>query len=302
MEKLVEIIPNQLKLSPSKNSSYVESKIKLKNLTNNYIIYKIFSNNQKIYTVKPSKSFILPKETKDVNIKRFGKEEYSIKGGKEEFLLIFYTINKILNNNDEVKEAFDSKLYNSESKQENIIPVIFNDNENNNAIEQETIYTENNLNEIDDEIQKEIKIYTNLIENLKNEYKKINDKIINLEKFFEMMKTQKQLKIEKDNALRISRNNNKNKFNKIQNNFILISVILLGLIFGANIACKYNDFYLHKKIIIKQIIINQSENFIQNKINEINNIKSNKSIFVDKDFLTEKFFISLYIFLLGFVI
>ena len=276
MEKLVEIFPNQLRLSPSKNSTFVESKIKIKNLSDSYIIYKIFSNNQLIYTVKPSKSFIPPKETKDIQ-------------------------NKIINNNDEAKEAFDSKLYNHASKQEAVIPVIFNDN-NNDDTAQENKYNENDLNEIGDNVQKEINLYTNLIDNLKNEYNKINDNIINLEKLFDMIKTQKQLKNEKDKAIKISKNDYKNNFNKIQNNLILISVILLGLIFGANIACKYNDFFFHKKRIIKQIIINQSENFIEKKIIEINNIKENKSIFIDKDFLTGKFFIGLYLFLLGFVI
>ena len=53
--------------------------------------------------MKPSKSFIPPKETKDIHIKRFCKEENSLIAGKEEFLLIFYTINKIINNNDEAK-------------------------------------------------------------------------------------------------------------------------------------------------------------------------------------------------------
>jgi len=301
MEKLVEIFPNQLRLSPSKNSTFVESKIKIKNLSDSYIIYKIFSNNQGIYTVKPSKSFIPPKETKDIHIKRFCKEEYSLNAGKEVFLLIFYTINKIINNNDEAKEAFDSKLYNHASKQEAVIPVIFNDNNNDDTV-QENKYNEKDLNEIGDNVQKEIKIYTNLIDNLKNEYKKINDNIINLEKLFDMIKTQIQLMNEKYKALKISKNNYKNNFNEIRNNLILISVILLGLIFGANLACKYNGFFFHKKRIIKQIIINQSENFIEKKINEINGIKANKFIFVDRDFLNGKFFLALYLFLLIFVI
>ena len=301
MEKLVEIFPNQLRLSPSKNSTFVESKIKIKNLSDSYIIYKIFSNNKGIYTVKPSKSFILPKETKDIHIKRFCKSEYSSNAGKEAFILIIYTINKIINNNDEAKEAFDSKLYNHASKQEAVIPVIFNDNNNDDTV-QENKYNENDLNEIGDNVQKEIKIYTNLIDNLKNEYKKINDNIINLEKLFDMIKTQIQLMNEKYKALKISKNNYKNNFNEIRKNLILISVILLGLIIGANLACKYNDFFFHKKRIIKQIIINQSENFIEKRINEINNINTNKSMFVDRDFLTGKFFLALYFFLLIFVI
>ena len=303
MEKLVEIFPNPLKLIPSKNSPYLESKLNLKNLTNNYVIFKIFNSNSKIYSAKPSKSFIPPKESKNINIKRFTKEEMSSNKGKEQFLLLFYTIDKIINNNDEVKEAFDSKLFNPESKQESLISVIINDNTKDNTINSENIYNENDLNEVGDDEQKEIKIYENLIDNLKNEYNKTNQKIVELEKILEVIKTQKQLKDQKDKAISLTRNDNKKNHDKIQNNIILISIILLGLVFGANIACKYNKFFVHKKRIIKQIIINKSENYIENKINEINNIKPIHKIgYIDKDFLTWKFFIALYLCFLEFII
>ena len=61
MEKLVEVFPNQLNLTPTKNTPYIESKLNIKNLTNNYVIFKIYNNNINIYSCKPSKSFIPPK-------------------------------------------------------------------------------------------------------------------------------------------------------------------------------------------------------------------------------------------------
>ena len=296
MDKLVEIFPNPLNLTANKNSSYLESKINIKNLTNNYVIFKVFNNNSTIYSAKPSKSYIAPMETKNVHIKRFTKEEIPNKKGKDQFLFIFYSIDKIINNNDEVKEAFDSKLFNKESKQESIITVLISKDES------ENIYSEPDLNDLVDDDLKEIKKYNNLIENLKKEYNNINQNIVKLENLFEVIKTQRKLKDEKEKAVSISKAKNITISNKIFNNIILISIILLGLIFGANLANKYNKIFNPTERIIKQIIINQSENFIQNKINEINNIKSNIENKFDGDFLTWRFFLVIYLFCLEFII
>ena len=295
MEKLVEIFPNQLNLTPTKNTPYIESKLNIKNLTNNYVIFKIYNNNIKIYSCKPSRSFIPPKETKDIYIKRFTKEEK----GNNQFMFIFYSIDKIINNNDEVKDAFNSKIYNEKSEQKIILPVFIN---NDNKNESENIYNENDLKEVVDNDLEEIKIYNNLIENLRTDYEKTNQNIIKLEKLLEVIKTQRQLKDEKERAITLNKNKNINSFNKSYKNIILIAIILLGLIFGANLACKYNKLFVYKPRIIKQIIINPSENFIQNKINEINNLYDRRLFKVNSDFLTWKFFLVLYLICLAFVI
>ena len=296
MNKLVEIFPNPLNLIATKNSSFLESKINIKNLTNNYVIFKVFNNNSTVYSAKPSKSFIAPMETKDVHIKRFIKEEIPNKKGKEQFLLLFYSIDKIISNNDEVKEAFDKKLFNKESKQESIITVLISKDES------ESIYSEPDINDIVGDNSEEIKKYNNLIENLKKEYNNINQNIVKLENLFEVIKTQRKLKDEKEKAVSISKTKNITSSNKILNNIKLISIILLGLIFGANLANKYNKIFNPKEKIIKQIIINQSENYIQNKINEINNIKSNIENIIYGDFLSWRFFLVIYLLCLEFII
>ena len=209
-----------------------------------------------------------------------------------------------------------------------MISVIINGDIKDNAINSENIYNENDLNEVGDDEQKEIKIYDRLINNLRNEYNKTNQNIVDLEKMLEVIQTQKKLKNEKDKAISVTRRFDKKNYDKIQNNIILISIILLGLVFGANLACKYNKVFIQKKRIIKQIywifIIqskiykrfkgivleylqilynianyckyyfnNTNENFIQNKINEFNNIKSKQMGYMNNDFLTWKFFIAL---------
>ena len=290
MEKLVEIFPNPLNLTPTKNTQYIESKLNIKNLTNNYVIFKIFNNNTNIYSVKPSKSFIPPKERKDINIKRFTKEEITTKKCKDQFLFIFYSIDKIISNNDEVKDAFNSKIYNESSEQKIIISVTIN---NENEVDSENIY---------DDDKNEIKIYKEMIENMRKEYDDANQNIIKLEKLYEVIKNQNKLLEEKRKAVSSNKKKNLNNLNKSYNNIILISIILLGLIFGANLASKYNKLFVYKPRIIKQIIINQSENYIQNKINEINNQYNKKLLDINSDFLTWRFFLVLYLICLAFII
>ena len=246
MEKLVEIFPNPLNLTPTKNTPYIESKLNIKNLTDNYVILKVFNSNTTIYSAKPSKSFIPPKERKDVYIKRFSKEETLAK--KDQFLFIFYSIDKIINNNDEVKEAFNSKIYNESSEQKIIISVIINNENKDNKNDSENIY---------DDDKNEIKIYKDLIENMKKEYDETNKNIIKLEKLYEALKNQNKLLEDKRKAELSKKKNPLNSFNQTYKNIILISIILLGLIFGANLACKYNKLFVYKPRIIKQIIIKQ---------------------------------------------
>ena len=291
MEKLVEIFPNPLNLTPTKNTPYIESKLNIKNLTNNYVIFKVFNSNTTIYSAKPSKSFIPPKERKDVYIKRFSKEETLAK--KDQFLFIFYSIDKVINNNDEVKEAFNSKIYNESSEQKIIISVIINNENKDNKNDSENIY---------DDDKNEIKIYKDLIENMKKEYDETNKNIIKLEKLYEALKNQNKLLEDKRKAEISKKKNPLNSFNQTYKNIILISIILLGLIFGANLASKYNKLFLYKPRIIKQIIINPSENYIQNKINEINYRYNKKLLDINSDFLTWRFFLVLYLICLAFII
>ena len=291
MEKLVEIFPNPLNLTPTKNTPYIESKLNIKNLTNNYVIFKVFNSNTTIYSAKPSKSFIPPKERKDVYIKRFSKEETLAK--KDQFLFIFYSIDKVINNNDEVKEAFNSKIYNESSEQKIIISVIINNENKDNKNDSENIY---------DDDKNEIKIYKDLIENMKKEYDETNKNIIKLEKLYEALKNQNKLLEDKRKAELSKKKNPLNSSNQTYKNIILISIILLGLIFGANLACKYNKLFVYKPRIIKQIIINQSENFIQNKINEINYRYNKELLDINSDFLTWRFFLVLYLICLAFII
>ena len=117
---------------------------------------------------------------------------------KDQMLLIFYSIDKIIKDNDDAKEAFNSKLYNEESKQESLITITIKEREDDIIKESGADYNGNNLNEEDNKIKKETKIYNEQIEKLKKEYNKCNQKVMELEKILEVIKTQKQLKNSKE--------------------------------------------------------------------------------------------------------
>jgi len=98
-KKLVKIYPSTLVLIKSKNSDYYESKINFTNLTDDYILVKSYNNQINLYKAKPSTTFIKPKETTNILIRRNEKE--NILTQNEKFLFKFYITNKKINDNEE---------------------------------------------------------------------------------------------------------------------------------------------------------------------------------------------------------
>jgi hypothetical protein len=188
---IVQVFPDPLVITQTGNSNYYESKLNLTNLTNEYVVFKIYNNQHALYSAKPSTSFIPPKETAYVSIKRFKKDEEQTKVGKDKFLLVFYTINKVINDNDEARDAIKSKLYNEYSKQNTVISII--------------------------------------------------------------LKNKQELKNAKDIAMK----NNKNVYKSEKKNLkkiILISIVLLVLLIGANLSLGFNKLFNQNPIQEKEFI------------------------------------------------
>ena len=239
---IVSVYPDPLIISQSSSSNFLESKLNLKNLTNDYVIFKLFNNQHSLYSAKPSTSFIPPKETAEIAIKRFKKEVDQTRQGKDKFLLIFYTINKVINDNEEAKEAYKEKLYNEESEQKTMISVLFKDQD----IDESTYtYVDNTLEEAGDDYIKGIKAYSETNEKLRKESNSINEKIRDLEKTLEMIKNQKTLRNIKNIAMREDKSKNKIEGNNLSI-ILFICIALLGLLIGANIANGFNYFFQKK--------------------------------------------------------
>ena len=246
--KIVSVYPTPLIITKQRNSNYYESKLNLTNLTNDYVLFKIYNNQHSLYSAKPSASYIPPKETAHVLIKRFSKDDGASKSRKDRFLLCFYTINKIINNNEEAKEALNSKLYNENSKQETMLYVVLKEQGNE---EEETTpeNDENKLKEIGNDYIKGIQVYQDMNEKLRQESNIINQKIKDLEKTIGMIRNQKTLKDDKDKAI-IDRKA-KSNINPNSNKWIIItSLVLFGLIIGANFANLYNKIFNKEKLNI----------------------------------------------------
>lgn len=227
---IVQVFPDPLVITQTGNSNNYESKLNLTNLTNEYVVFKIYSNQQALYSAKPSTSFIPPKETAYVSIKRFKKDEEQTKVGKDKFLLVFYTINKVINDNDEARDAIKLKLYNENSKQDTVISIILKNKQED--LELTYTYNENNMEDIGNDYNKGIMNYTELNENIRGKSNRINQKIKNLKNDLSMIKKQNELKNEKDIAMKDNKNvykSEEKKFIKI----ILISIVLLGLLIGC---------------------------------------------------------------------
>ena len=247
--KIVSVYPTPLIITKQRNSNYYESKLNLTNLTNDYVLFKIYNNQHSLYSAKPSASYIPPKETAHVLIQRFSKDDGASKSRKDIFLLCFYTINKIINNNEEAKEALNSKLYNENSKQETMLYVVLKEQGNEEEEETTPENDENKLKEIGNDYIKGIQVYQDMNEKLRQESNIINQKIKDLEKTIGMIRNQKTLKDDKDKAI-IDRKA-KSNINPNSNKWIIItSLVLFGLIIGANFANLYNKIFNKEKLNI----------------------------------------------------
>lgn len=263
--KLVTVYPTPLVLIKQKNFNFFESKLNLTNLTNDYVLFKIYNNQHSLYNAKPSNSFIKPKETAHVLIKRFSKDDNQTHAGKDKFLLYFYTINKIINNDEEAKDAYKSKLYNESSKQETMLYVVLKKQED-EEVDLTPEYDESNLEDIGNDYTKGIQMYQDLNEKLRQESNIINQKIKELETAIGMIKNQQMLKDDKDKAI-FSRKDKKINNQSSNKKIFLIALILLGLIIGANLANLFNKMFYDEELIKDSNfdIINNNEKMNQNK-------------------------------------
>lgn len=214
---LAQIYPDPLIMIPTKYTDFIESKLNLENLTSEYIVFKVYNNNQKLYKATPSCSFIPPKDKTEIEVKRFQKGQKQEK--PDRFLFKFYTVKKVINNNDEAKDAINSELYDKNSEQKIYVNILLEEKE-----PEIPIPYKHALKELNEKLRKQIN-------NLNDEKKILEKKLINI-------KNQRSLHEEAKSAVQnpAKIKSNKNNFSRI----IIIGIILIGLLFGANFANIFN--------------------------------------------------------------
>ena len=76
--KYVEVFPNKIILSKQLGQSFFDSKLTLTNVLDSYVVFKVYINKSTQYSANPSTSFLKPRESVVINIKRVEKVFYSI--------------------------------------------------------------------------------------------------------------------------------------------------------------------------------------------------------------------------------
>lgn len=76
--KYIDVFPDKIRLSKTYEQNFYEARITLTNLTNSYIVFKVYINKSTIYSANPSSSYIKPKESITISVKRLEKVKLPI--------------------------------------------------------------------------------------------------------------------------------------------------------------------------------------------------------------------------------
>ena len=173
------------------------------NQTNDNIIYKTFLNEnaRNAFHLKPIIFFVSPNDKIQIIIKKL--KSNSNENLNEKLLFLFYAVSKIINNKEEVKEVFQSKLYDQSSKIELQFEFSYNENINNelnNFIKNNIPNNEKNisqLNTLENKTIEQKEIKDELNKNQTNEIK-TNEEIQNNILIKRINELENELKIEKE--------------------------------------------------------------------------------------------------------
>lgn len=69
----IDVFPSEILLRKQLDQDNFEGKVNLTNLTNKYIIFKVYINQSNIYSVHPSTSYLPPLSNTDILVKRQSK-------------------------------------------------------------------------------------------------------------------------------------------------------------------------------------------------------------------------------------
>ena len=213
-----EVSPNPLTIEICRND--IEKKTStliMKNITNDYIVYKFLINTRGVLLAKPPTSFIKPNQSISIDINILNHDLPIEDYNKTKLLLMFIKCNEEIKTIEQAKKKFQELK-----------------NENNEEIEkQETLVNLNVIDKVDEKIT-----YINYAQ-LKAE---LNEKNNEIQKNLEIQKKKLESLVIQDKKY-----NKKGSKASIKNynidNLIFAFIILMGLIIGANFAYGYNKLF-----------------------------------------------------------
>ncbi len=102
--KYLEVLSDKLILSRTVSNPYYEAKINLTNLTNKYVIFKVYINKHTLYSANPASTFIPPKENISITVKRLENAADVEPTSKDKLFILAFPVNQAIQ---------DVKFYNS---------------------------------------------------------------------------------------------------------------------------------------------------------------------------------------------
>ena len=238
-KNFAKVEPNSLSLIISKDSqNKIPYNITIQNLTDKYLIFGLLINTKGILLAKPAISYILPNQNVSVEINivknNLSLDEYK----KTKIVVIIIPYNEEIKSVEQAKNLFQILKRKEIDKQEIFIDLNFAQEE---IIDTDIINNNTNVTNDGNDNNNEEKIlfsnYTNIRSQLMAKKEEILKNLQINRKKLENLMEQKSTIIEK------TKQKIKKKYNF--DNLIMVSIILLGLIFGANFAILYNKLF-HK--------------------------------------------------------
>lgn len=248
--KIVSINPETIELNlPSSNSDSESDScfnLSLENLSDSFVIYKAFINKKSLILVKPSFSFIPPLQTISLSIKPLETDPSLYQADPLKLLLIFLPSPSTINSIEQAKQIFQQKKEDQNQRQESIIDIKINSIFDNNNNERKSIKKQKVVKERD--IYFYIEKYTKMKNKLSIEEGKIQKNIEDKNK--ELLDKKKKFLKEIENA-ELPKDKNKNKkrvkpYNKMFDFIIIMIIVLIGLVIGANLANGVNKLFKRK--------------------------------------------------------
>ena len=238
-KNFAKVETNPLSLIISKDSqNKIPYNITIQNLTDKYLIFGLLINTKGILLAKPAISYILPNQNVSVEINivknNLSLDEYK----KTKIVVIIIPYNEEIKSVEQAKNLFQILKRKEIDKQEIFIDLNFAQEE---IIDTDIINNNTNITNDGNDNNNEEKIlftnYTNIRSQLMAKKEEILKNLQINRKKLENLMEQKSTIIEK------TKQKIKKKYNF--DNLIMVSIILLGLIFGANFAILYNKLF-HK--------------------------------------------------------
>jgi len=238
-KNFAKVEPNPLSLIiPKDSQNKIPYNITIQNLTDKYLIFGLLINTKGILLAKPAISYILPNQNVSVEINivknNLSLDEYK----KTKIVVIIIPYNEEIKSVEQAKNLFQILKRKENDKQEIFIDLNFTQEE---IIDTDIINNNTNITNNDNDNNNEEKIlftnYTNIRSQLMAKKEEILKNLQVNRKKLENLMEQKSTIIEK------TKQKIKKKYNF--DNLIMVSIILLGLIFGANFAILYNKLF-HK--------------------------------------------------------